>query len=106
MAQVTMFASFAIKPGQEDNAVAAFKKVAEASHQEPGCVKYAWMRSTEDPSSFAVFEVWQDAAALESHMKEPHLDELRASFGDLLAGAPTVHRLSQLGLGDAQKGAF
>ncbi len=43
----------------------------------PDCIAYDLYQSEANPKEFVRFEVWRNAAALETHKQTPHI---RASF--------------------------
>jgi quinol monooxygenase YgiN len=101
---IVVIARFSAKPGREENALAAFQRVADETHREDGCEKYVWVRALEDPRQFAVVEKWRDRQAIDGHGSSPHLAELRAQLVDLLSEPPSVVRYAELGLGEAGPG--
>ena len=59
MDEVVVLASFKVKKGREDEAAAAFERVAAATHQEDGCQKYAWVQALNDLTVCAGVEKWR-----------------------------------------------
>ena len=45
----------------------------EGSRRDEGCIAYHYGRDALDPDLVVISERWRDAAALEAHMKQPHL---------------------------------
>ena len=41
---------------------------------EPGCMSYQVMMPAEDPDSVILVEVYEDDAALKSHLESPHMN--------------------------------
>ncbi|MGB8651864.1 MAG: putative quinol monooxygenase [Mycobacteriales bacterium] len=78
------------KPDKRDELAEALSKAAAASRGDAGCVSYAFHRDLEDPDRYVSVEVWQDQASLDAHFQAPHLAELFAVMGDLLAGPPVI----------------
>jgi quinol monooxygenase YgiN len=66
--------TYVIQAGHEDEAIALFRKLAEATRREPGCRMYVAHRSTTDPRRFFLYEQYDDAAALDAHRAAPHFD--------------------------------
>ena len=83
------------RPGKEEVLRSALAAGIAGTHQEPGCLQYDLHVSVTDPGSFAMYERWQDQAALDAHMKTPHVQSLFARLPDLIAEPPTmtVYRL-------------
>jgi quinol monooxygenase YgiN len=56
----------------------------DASRAEDGCLTYSYGEDVAEPGLIRVFEAWRDQAAIEAHVKAPHMAEWRAagaSFG-------------------------
>jgi quinol monooxygenase YgiN len=55
-----------------------------ASQAEDGCRAYAFAEDVAEPGLIRLFEAWRDQAALDAHVKAPHMSAWRAasaSFG-------------------------
>lgn len=61
-----------IEEGKEAEAVAAFQANAAGSRREPGCLKWEWSQRVDDPSRFAIYELYVDQGAIDFHRKSPH----------------------------------
>jgi len=61
-----------IDPEDRDALIEAMKIVTGPSRAEPGCHHYGFSVDIEDANRFHLFEVWEDAAAVEQHFKSPH----------------------------------
>jgi quinol monooxygenase YgiN len=103
---VVLVALLDVKPGGEDEALAALETVIEASHTEEDCVKYALHRDNQTPTRFVFVEKWNSQAALDAHMQTPHYKELGEKLGSLLAAAPLLSITTALPFGDETKGAI
>jgi autoinducer 2-degrading protein len=55
------------------------------SRQEPGNLRFDVMRGTENPLSFALYEVYVDEAAFKAHQGTPHYARWKAEIDGLLA---------------------
>ena len=64
--------TYVIKPGHEEEAVALFRALTEATRAEPGCLFYQAHRSTTDPRRFFLYEQYDDQAALDAHRASGH----------------------------------
>jgi quinol monooxygenase YgiN len=59
---------YTFPPERADEAAALFAELAAASRAEAGCISYEVARgSGDDAATFALFEKWRDAAALDEH---------------------------------------
>ncbi len=61
-----------IKPATEEQAIAALEANAAGSRQEPGCLKWEWSRKLDEPTHFAIYELYRDQAAIDAHRSSPH----------------------------------
>lgn len=52
---------------------AAAAEVAVATRQEKGCRVYAFWQSVEEPTTFRVYEEWDDLDCLKAHGKSAHI---------------------------------
>jgi len=86
----TMIVTVKIKEGTGEKFEAAFAKGRAGTRKEKGNLTYEMSRSAKNPQEYIVYERWTNFAALQAHMKEPHLTGMLAEIGDLLAGHPEV----------------
>ncbi len=75
---------FEIYPGTETQALAALEANAAGSRTEPGCLKWEWSRRLDDPNRFAIYELYRDQAAIDSHKASAHLDAWKESMPSFL----------------------
>jgi quinol monooxygenase YgiN len=54
-----------------------------ASRAEDGCLAYAYAIDVLDPGLIRVSEAWRDQAALDAHIRAPHLTAWRAAGAEL-----------------------
>lgn len=66
--------TYVIKSGCEQEAVAWFHKLTEATRLEPGCLFYQAHRSITDPRRFFLYEQYVDREALDEHRSAPHFE--------------------------------
>jgi quinol monooxygenase YgiN len=66
--------TYVIQAGHEDEAVALFARLAEATRAEPACRMYLAHRSTTDPRKFFLYEQYDDQAGLDAHRASPHFE--------------------------------
>jgi quinol monooxygenase YgiN len=91
MSRFALYVPLEAKPGKE-NEVAEFLKAAlPMANAEPGTV--SWFAIQEGPSSFAIFDTFDDEAGREAHLNGKIAAELMAKAGELLAKPPAIHRL-------------
>jgi quinol monooxygenase YgiN len=51
-----------------------------ASRAEDGCLVYSYGEDVAEPGLIRVFEVWRDQAALDAHVRAPHMAVWRAAW--------------------------
>jgi quinol monooxygenase YgiN len=93
MTKLALYVSIRAKPGKE-NAVADFLRSAlPLVNMEPGT--RTWHALQDGPSSFAIFDTFDDEAGRNAHLSGKVAAALmeRAGAGDLFAQAPEILRL-------------
>lgn len=63
-------------------------ELAAQSRKEDGCNGYKVFQSKSDPHEFVLYESWASDAALDAHLKTPHVQQAFARGLPLLAGNP------------------
>ena len=96
MANFVLIAELQVKP----ESLAAFVPLILANAQasvakEPGCLQFDVTQQADDPTKFALYEVYADAAAFEAHGKMPHVQEFFAASKDMIVGRG-ARRLTRL----------
>lgn len=86
-----------VKEGAGAKFEAAFAKAVKGSRKEKGCIAYDLNQDPKKPTSYMVYERWQNLAALEGHMKTEHITALLKELGDLLEAPPEVRVLFPAG---------
>lgn len=71
---------FRIKPGFVREFEAAIAENARTSREtEPGCRQFDVCRDPADPSLFFLYELYDDEAAIQAHMKSAHFLRMDAA---------------------------
>ena len=73
-----------VVPGQIDNYLAALKENGAASVKEPGCRELDIAVSQKDPNHVFLFEVYDNAAAVETHTATEHFKKYKAATKDMV----------------------
>ena len=81
-----------IEPSARDAAIAAARRMRDASVQEPGCREYGFWFAFDDENELLVFERWTDQEALDAHFATPHLAEFAAAIPEFVEGTPEITR--------------
>jgi len=74
-----------IVPGQIDAYLAALKENGAATVKEPGCHEFDILVSQKDPNHVLIFEVYNDAAAVQAHRETEHFKKYAATIKDMVA---------------------
>ena len=87
-----------VVPGQIDNYLAALKENgAAAVKQESGCREFNITVSQKDPNHVFIFEVYDNAAALDAHRQTDHFKKYAAVTKDMVAKRDS-HPLSSVAM--------
>jgi quinol monooxygenase YgiN len=84
----TLIVCVQVKEGAGKRLEAAFAKAIAATRKEKGNLAYDLNRDTRNPSRYLVHERWKDLAALEAHLKSPHIKALLEELPKVTEGAP------------------
>ncbi len=84
-ADLYVVAEIVSKPASADDLRALLVPFAAQARKEPGCRQYTLMEVESEPGRFLTFERWSGHAALDAHMKTPHITALVPKLTDLLA---------------------
>ena len=78
--------------GAQAQAPAMLSKLAEASRQEPGSVRFDVFVHAMRANHFTVFEAWRDQNALDAHVAAPHTKSYRDVLQPI-SGSPVDERV-------------
>ena len=80
MEHVILHVYYSCKPGMAKTFVSALQEQGlQAKVQaEDGCMQYDYFFSAQEENTVVLLEKWRDAAALETHLAQPHMAEIRA----------------------------
>jgi len=87
MGKISVVATIKAKDGRGDDIIAAFEKGAALLHTEPGTEQYVLHRSSSDPNTFFVTELYTDQAALDVHQGGEVTKALGGGLGDAIESA-------------------
>ena len=97
MKTITVVATFQARPGKEAELKKMFSSVLASTRAEAGCLNYDLHQSPEDPAKFLFHENWTTMAALEAHLKSPHIAPLLARMDEFCAVAPEIKIWEKIG---------
>lgn len=83
-----------VNPEQREVAVNAVLKCMAETKKEAGCLAYEFTVDLLDPNLFHLYELWDEDASLDAHMKLAHTVELLALMPSFLGGQPNIGRFS------------
>ncbi|MGI4956873.1 MAG: putative quinol monooxygenase [Janthinobacterium lividum] len=93
-----VIAEFRVKPGMVDAFVALARIDANGSvANETGCRSFETLVTEDDPELLVLHEVYDDRAAFELHLQQPHYFTFRDGVLAVQASEPTVRFFTQLG---------
>lgn len=96
MPSFVLIAELQVKPESVSAFVPLILANAQASvAKEPGCLQFDVTQQTDDPTKFALYEVYADAAAFDAHGNMPHVREFFAAAKDMIVGRG-ARRLTRL----------
>ncbi len=96
MIKYALFARLEAKPGKEDD-VAKFLEAGLAMAREEKTTPI-WFALRLSPSTFGVFDAFEDEAGRQAHLSGPIAQALMAKAPELFATAPSIEPIEVLGL--------
>lgn len=94
---IGLIATIKVQSGKGAEFEAAFGKLqAAVKANEPGCLQYDLFRSQTEADTYAVYEQYADAAALDAHRGAAHAKAPGAKVGATLAGRPQVQAFDKI----------
>jgi quinol monooxygenase YgiN len=94
MSKLALYVPLEAKPGKEKEVAEFLKSALPLVQAEPGTV--TWFAIQEGPSSFAIFDTFDDEAGREAHLNGKVAAALMAKAGELLAKPPAIHKIAIL----------
>ena len=94
MSKVALYVPLEAKPGKEKEVAEFLKSALPLVEAEPGTV--TWFAIQEGPSSFAIFDTFDDEAGRNAHLSGNVAAALMAKAGELLAKPPAINKIDIL----------
>lgn len=92
MSAFAIIVTVKLKPGAADAFRPLILTNAEAAvRDEPTCQQFQVTGTEDDPETFIFYGVHDDAAALDSHRAQPHLEATVVATKDLIAERTVRH---------------
>jgi quinol monooxygenase YgiN len=83
-------AAFRARPGKETELRDALKALQGPTRAEPGCLTYDLHEGVGDPARLMMFETWESQAAIDAHVKSPHVQKFAPRVDGLCAESPQI----------------
>jgi quinol monooxygenase YgiN len=90
MSKVALYVPLEAKPGKEKELAEFLKSALPLVDAEPGTV--SWFAIQQGPSSFAIFDTFEDESGRNAHLNGKVAAALMARAGELLAQPPAIHK--------------
>lgn len=81
--------TFTLKEGRRDQFLPLMIENARASLQEPACQQFDVCTDPAHPNTVFLYEIYDDPAGFQTHLKMPHFKSFDAQVADMIA-AKTV----------------
>lgn len=78
-----------VKQDRVQDFLDAFRINFEGTVKEPGNVQFDVLQDREDPTRFAIYEVFESADSVDEHRKTEHYKKTVALLEDIMTGART-----------------
>ena len=87
---VTVVAEATAKAGKENEARQLLLGLLAPTRKEEGCIQYDPHEVADQPGHFIFYENWASQAALDAHLKSPHVASAFAKMPELFEGMPRI----------------
>jgi quinol monooxygenase YgiN len=94
MSKVALYVPLEAKPGKEKELANFLKSAVPLVNGEPGTV--SWFAIQNGPSSFAIFDTFDDENGRNAHLNGAVAAALMAKADELLAKPPAIHKIDVL----------
>jgi quinol monooxygenase YgiN len=95
MLTLSLFVRLEAKPGKEDELAAFLKQGLQLANEET--TTPLWFALRFGPSSFAIFDAFEDETGRQAHINGPIAKALMAHAPDLLATPPVIEQVEVMG---------
>jgi quinol monooxygenase YgiN len=91
MVKLGLYVRLEAKPGKEHEVEAFLKQGGALAQAEPQTT--AWFAIRMGPSTFGIFDVFEDESGREAHLNGKIAEALKAKASELLAQAPKIEKI-------------
>ena len=95
MVKLSLFVRLEAKPGKENEVATFLKQGLQMANQE--ATTPLWFALRMGPSTFAIFDAFNDEAGRQAHLNGPIAKALMANASTLLAKPPVIEKCEVLG---------
>ena len=89
---VFTIAELKAKEGRLEELKEILTELADQTREEPGALEYIFVLDEKTPDTILSYEKWASVEDEKAHWDTPHLKAALKRFGDVLDGAPVVHK--------------
>lgn len=94
--ELNIVVTLRVHAGKEGEAEALLREMeASTVAKDEGCLRYEWYRA-QTPQTYILVERWTDAAAVQAHLKAPHMAAIFQKIGPLMPEPFTPTPLTKL----------
>src|SRR3979490_189564 len=94
MTKFALYVPLQAKPGKEKEVADFLRSAVPLVNAEAGTI--SWFAIQEGPSTFAIFDTFDDEAGRDAHLNGKVAAALMAKAGELLAKPPAIHQIARL----------
>lgn len=94
MTKFALYVPLEAKPGKEQEVADFLRSAVPLVNDEPGTI--SWYAIQEGPSSFAIFDTFDDESGRDAHLNGQVAAALMAKADDLFAKPPQIHKIGVL----------
>ena len=94
MTRYALYVPLEAKPGKEKEVADFLRSAVPLVNAETGTI--SWFAIQEGPSSFAIFDTFDDEAGRDAHLNGKVAAALMARAGELLAKSPAIFKIDIL----------
>ncbi len=72
-----------LSPGGLQKVQKEMETLIAATRAEAGCIEYSFGADVTEPDTLVILEYWESWAALDAHVKQPHMGVWFAKLGEI-----------------------
>lgn len=93
---LTIIARIKAKPGMEQRMQQDLLGLLAPTRTESGCITFDLLQDPQDPTTFVLYENWNDQAAVDAHFQQPYVKQVLKAYEETLAEPIAVMSLSKI----------